>query len=170
FESRMNIFSGDFRQRTGTVSADILQNDIKSAFGILFSSTALGSTTHSEINIQYNYRMSWNNSKSFLAAGLGIHGNFHDIDYTDYRVINPSDPWLSNNSDASSRFFNLDFGVAMKLNKTTIGLSVSDIIRREINFFSQPQVVGTVLSVYADREFSISESFRIKPGFSFLNF
>lgn len=165
FESRVYEFDGKLRHRAGAVSADVFHEGIQSGFGLMFDNRTIGVVSQSQINLQYNYRFSWNEGKSFLTTGLGLHADLYDINFEDLRPRNPSDPILHNGSE-KTQYFNVDFGLAVRLNKTTLGFSVSDIIQREYD------LVGTVrplFSVYADHEFKAGEFFKVKPGISLFN-
>lgn len=166
FESRLHEFDGKLRHRAGAVSADVFREGIKSGFGLLFDNKTFGAVSQSQINLQYNYRFSWNEGKSFLSAGLGLHADLYDINLEDFRPIDPDDPWVNYVTDERVQYVNVDFGLAVKLNKTTLGLSVSDIIQREFDFRG---TVHPLFSVYADHEFNTGEFFKVKPGISYFN-
>lgn len=166
FESRLHEFLGEFRHRGGAVSADVFHEGINSGFGLMFDNETFGAVSQSQINLQYNYRFDWNDGKSFLATGLGLHADSYDINIEGVRPIDPDDPWLPYATNERVRYFNVDFGLAVKLNKTTLGLSVSDIIQHEFDFHG---TVHPLFSVYADHEFKAGEFFKVKPGISYFN-
>jgi type IX secretion system PorP/SprF family membrane protein len=166
FESRLHEFDGKLRHRGGAVSADVFHERINSGFGLMFDNEIFGAVSQSQINLQYNYRFKWNDGKSFLATGLGLHTDSYDINLEDFRPVDPDDPWLTDTTDERVRYFNCDIGFVLKLDKTTLGLSVSDIIQREFDFQG---TVHPLFSVYADHEFKAGEFFKVKPGLSFFN-
>lgn len=167
FESRLYEFDGKLRHRAGAVSADVFHEGIKSGFGLIFDNETFGVVSQSQINLQYNYRFGWNEGKSFLVTGLGLHADLYDINLNDFRYNDPNDPILVDPfADERAQYFNVDFGVALKLGNTALGLSVSDVIQRE---FDLRGTVHPLFSVYTDHEFKVGEFFKVKPGLSFFN-
>lgn len=120
------------------------------------------------VRINYNYQLQFNeNREHLLSFGGGISFNHRKYNFTFIAPTSLTDPALPSKEQYG---FGLNFGVRYQLKKLGLGLSTSGLLitntdRSEVEYNQQAPIY-----FLADYNFSIGESFEIKPSFVFKTF
>ena len=141
-------------------------SSMKSGIGGVLLYDQFGPWIDRQANILFSKQIPFN-EKSGLYLGTQLLYNHREIDFSKFRLLNPSDPLIVEESYTRTRL-NFDLGTAFYSSYGTVGVSVKNIFREtDDDFFSRPSNPTLVLLAY--RDFTINKNFVVTPSIIYKN-
>ena len=138
---------------TGLISAHSSFFDNSMGAGVVLMRDKLGSTSNTQFNFTYAYKLKLSDNNDVLSFGLqgGVINVRENND--ELTISDPSDPLYS--GDISTSKFNFGAGLAIKGERYYVGLSIPRLVQNETDF-------GDISSQLTQRHYYVAAGYAIK--------